>query len=461
MSEWSLAYDEWDPAREPLREALCTLGNGYLATRGAAAERGAGDGHYPGTYLAGGYDRLPSVIDGHVLENEDLVNWPNWLPLTFRAEDGEWLDADRWTLLEWRWQLDLQRGVLVRRLRVRDPEGRVTSLRGRRLVHMADPHLMALEWELTPENWSGGVVIRSALDGTVTNAGVPRYGALNGRHLQPLAAEAGADGVLELLVESTQSRVRMAQAARTRVLAGGRACPTRRTVVERAGYVGEEIHVRTGSGRPLHVEKVVAVFTSRDRAISEPRLAAAELARRAPEFPELLRTHALAWKRLWHRCDIALVGAPRAQLILRLHVFHLLQTVSPHSIDLDVGVPARGWHGEAYRGHVFWDELFVFPFLNLRVPEITRALLMYRYRRLDEARLRARAAGHAGALFPWQSGSTGREESQVVHLNPRSGRWVPDHTQLQYHVSSAVAYNVWQYYQATGDVEFLSFYGAT
>ncbi|HEU4629315.1 MAG TPA: glycosyl hydrolase family 65 protein, partial [Gemmatimonadaceae bacterium] len=47
------------------------------------------------------------------------------------------------------------------------------------------------------------------------------------------------------------------------------------------------------------------------------------------------------------------------------------------------------------------------------------------------------------------------------HLNPRSGRWVPDHTQLQYHVSSAVAYNVWQYYQATGDVEFLSFYGAT
>ena len=50
------------------------------------------------------------------------------------------------------------------------------------------------------------------------------------------------------------------------------------------------------------------------------------------------------------------------------------------------GVPARGLNGEAYRGHVFWDELYVYPFLNLRLPEITRELIMYRYRRLGEAR---------------------------------------------------------------------------
>ena len=38
-----------------LREALCTLGNGYFATRGAAEEADADEIHYPGTYLAGGY----------------------------------------------------------------------------------------------------------------------------------------------------------------------------------------------------------------------------------------------------------------------------------------------------------------------------------------------------------------------------------------------------------------------
>ena len=52
-----------------------------------------------------------------------------------------------------------------------------------------------------------------------------------------------------------------------------------------------------------------------------------------------------------------------------------------------------GLNGEAYRGHVFWDELYVFPFLNFRLPDVTRGLLMYRYRRLGEARGRRSAGG--------------------------------------------------------------------
>ncbi len=85
---------------------------------------------------------------------------------------------------------------------------------------------------------------------------------------------------------------------------------------------------------------------------------------------------------------------------------------------------------------------------------------MYRYQRLGAAREAARSLGYKGAMFPWQSGSDGREESQKVHLNPRSGRWIPDHSRLQRHVSAAIAYNVYQYFQVTRDTEFLAFYGA-
>ncbi len=147
-------------------------------------------------------------------------------------------------------------------------------------------------------------------------------------------------------------------------------------------------------------------------------------------------------------------------MILRLHIFHLLQTVSPNTADLDVGVPARGLHGEAYRGHIFWDEAFILPYLNAHFPEIARALLLYRHRRLPEARRLARAAGQRGAMFPWQSGSSGREESQVLHLNPRSGRWTTDNSHLQRHVSAAIALNVWRHWQATGDRDFLAWHGA-
>ena len=63
-------------------------------------------------------------------------------------------------------------------------------------------------------------------------------------------------------------------------------------------------------------------------------------------------------------------------------------------------------------------------------------------------------------MFPWQSGSDGEEETQALNLNPRSQRWVPDNSYLQRHVGSAIALNVWQYFQVTHDVEFLDSYGA-
>ena len=74
MKNWKLEYHRLRKEQEGLREALCTLGNGYCAIRGAAEESEADGIHYPGTYLAGGYNRLKSQIAGKTIENEDLVN---------------------------------------------------------------------------------------------------------------------------------------------------------------------------------------------------------------------------------------------------------------------------------------------------------------------------------------------------------------------------------------------------
>ena len=84
-STWVLGYDGFDPDREGLREALCTVGNGYLATRGAPPEARADEVHYPGTYVAGCYNRLVTEVAGRSVDNEDIVNVPNWLPLTYRS----------------------------------------------------------------------------------------------------------------------------------------------------------------------------------------------------------------------------------------------------------------------------------------------------------------------------------------------------------------------------------------
>jgi trehalose/maltose hydrolase-like predicted phosphorylase len=104
--------------------------------------------------------------------------------------------------------------------------------------------------------------------------------------------------------------------------------------------------------------------------------------------------------------------------------------------------------------------LFILPFYNLHFKDVARSILMYRYRRLDEARKYSHEYGYQGAMFPWQSGSSGREETQVIHLNPVSGEWGADHSSLQRHVSLAIAYNIWQYYHITDDIKFMEEYGA-
>ena len=463
--EWSLVFDGYDPAREGIRESLCTLGNGYFATRAAAIWATADSIHYPGTYLAGGYDRQRTEIAGRTAENEELVNLPNWLALDFRIGDQEWFDETNTTLVDYRQELALRRGLLLRTVRFEDASGRRPLLQEQRLVSMADMHLGALEVTITAENWSGRITVRSAIDGRIVNVGAKLYRAFNGKHLDPLVAEAvGNDGAY-LLVRTRQSDLRIAQVARTQAFLDGRLLETRRTIVKEAGYIGQEFAIDLVQGQTLSMEKMVFLYTSRDYAISECGMEAHKAMARAGRFEAAKSDHTLIWEDHWHRFDIVIKPADPGfkldvPMLLRLNMFHLLQTVSVHSIGLDVGIPARGWTGEAYQGHIFWDELFIFPVFNYRIPEISRALLTYRFRRLGEARAAAKSAGHKGAMFPWQSGSDGAEETEKLNLNPRSRRWVPDNSYLQRHVGSAIAYNVWQYFQVTEDIEFLQFSGA-
>ncbi|MFD1546057.1 pyridoxamine 5'-phosphate oxidase family protein [Nonomuraea guangzhouensis] len=441
MNPWVLSYGGFDPASEGLREALCTLGNGRFATRGATPD---GELRTPGTYAAGCYDRLDSTVTGRTVTNEDLVNLPDWLPLTFATPGSDWFRPERADLLDYRQELDMRHGILHRALRWRDESGRITVVRQRRLVSMADPRLAALETTFIAENWSGPLRVRATLDGSVTNSGVARYRDLRGDHLT--GHETGdQDGLtwLTALTRSSQITVALTSRTDTATLA--------REVIREGDRISTEHVLDLAQGEPATLTKTVALATSRDCAVHDARTAAIRAVRLAPRFHTLVVRHAAAWERLWQRARVDVDG-PELSQIVHLHVFHLLQTLSPHTADLDVGVPARGLHGDAYRGHVFWDELFVLPWLNLRFPETSLGLLRYRWRRLPEARAAAQDAGYDGAMFPWQSASDGREQTQTLHLNPASGRWLPDASHLQRHIGLAIAYNVWQYHLATGSM---------
>ncbi|MET7772765.1 beta-phosphoglucomutase family hydrolase [Nocardia sp. NPDC005366] len=453
---WNLTYDHWDPSREGTREALCTMGNGYWATRAAHPGTTADAIHYPGTYIAGIYNRCTTVIKGWPTETEHMVNAPDWTFLSVRLDDGTELRPGIPEMLSHRQNLDLRTGTLTRVDRYKDEAGRATTITTRQFHSMAEFHLAAIQLTIEAENWSGPVTVTSMTNADVANRNAIADRDIAYRHLLPGRHEFFDQWTV--LHESTTDQSRIDIAVATRTSPGGPCVRHRR--ISRTDSPGIEFTFTVQTGTARTIEKVAALTTSRDRGISTAALDAAERIADAPGFAALRAEHIRAWTRLWRRFGIVLGDGKRHRMALNLHVFHVLQTTTAAGPDADIGLPARGLHGEAYRGHIFWDELFVYPMLTLRSPGLTRAFLEYRYRRLPRAKTAARRLGLEGALFPWRSGSDGREETPTRLLNTRTGSWMPDNSHQQRHVGLAIAYIVWQYYQSTADLAFLMESGA-
>ncbi|MDR7328447.1 beta-phosphoglucomutase family hydrolase [Corynebacterium guangdongense] len=453
-----LAYDSPDPEKEGEREAALGTGNGYWGTR-AAVPGTVDDGvHYPGSYLAGVYNRVLSDLTdtaGAVAETEHLVNTPDWTWVRITDADGHALLPSADEILDERQELDLRTGVSRRTTVRRAPDGRITTVSTHHLHSLADAHTAALRVEVIPENWSGEVTVHSAINGDVRNRNVEDDHALETRHLSVPAIHHVDDTAVVLETRTLQSDVDVAVGTRTWVSGGGD--PARADGPRLAGDVWR---TPARAGEPLYVDKLAVAVTSRDPALSTPLLDATKRLERTGSVAEVAAASAAAWSKLWNVFNVQLEAGRTNHRALTFNTFHVLQNTALASRDLDAGTPARGLQGEGYRGHVFWDELFVYPTLSLRQPALTRALLMYRYRRLDEARHAALLEGGQGARFPWQSGSDGREETPSQLYNPMTGEWMPDNSHNQYHVGLDVAYAVWQYYKATGDQAFLTDHGA-
>lgn len=468
---WQLAYEGLDPGEEKLRETLCTVGNGYFGTRGAFENEQASFHFYPGTYLAGVFNKAVSQVHGREVVNNDFVNCPNWLRLEYRIGKGEFQSPLQQEILHHSRRLCMREAVLEWSLVCKDSLGRITRVHSWRLASMADPHVCALRYDITPLNYHDTITIRTGLDGNVTNDGVARYRALESRHLAGQAAGAlhtpqGETTGIQLQMRTISSGYLIVMCQKTLLREQGRLVPVEKHLVRQDWYVGEEMSWRAEEGRTCSLEKLVAVHTSldqaehRDRGGSDPLQAARTTLERLKSWSGVYAPHARAWEKLWRKVDVRVEGDRFAQKVLRLHCYHLLVTASPHNVRLDAGLPARGLHGEAYRGHIFWDELYIMPFFEEHLPEVARALLLYRVRRLDAARRHAAEHGYPGAMYPWQTADDGGEETQEVHYNPESDSWGPDLSRRQRHVSIAVFYNLWRHVNHTRDFRFLREYGA-
>lgn len=453
---WNIEYYGYNGGkRERSKESLLTVGNGYLGVRGALVETKASDDNYPGTYVASMYNKLVTEVAGRDVINEDFVNLPNAQFITIQVDGADEYNPNKHKVIELQRELNLKSSLLKTKLIGEDNQGNKFEIITKKVVNMDNPHEYAISYSVKPLNFSKKITIISEIDGQIINYGVERYRSLSSKHLNYLTQEI-EDSISTVVVETNQSKIKIAQSANLSLINGK--LLNKENHIE-LGKTTTKLEIEANENEEYVVEKIISLFTSLETE-GDVVAKAKELVSRGRTFENISTDANIGWNKLWDKVDIKVSGDMLSQKLMRIHSFHLLVSGSPNNNSLDASITARGLHGEAYRGHIFWDEIFILPFYDIHFPETAKQILMYRYKRLNAARIYAKENGYQGAMFPWQSGSDGSEQTQTVHLNPISGEWGDDYSCFQRHVSLAVAYNVWQYVNVTGDMKFMEEYGA-
>ncbi|HEY9669408.1 MAG TPA: beta-phosphoglucomutase [Coleofasciculaceae cyanobacterium] len=440
-TDWAVIETQFDPTQLHYKETAFTLGNGYLGTRGSFEEgyRGA----MGATLVHGVYDDVPVV-------HTELVNCPDWLPLVV-VINGDRFRLDQGEILSYRRQLDVRRGVLSRDIRWRSQSGYTVDIHFERFASLADEHVLALRCQVTPIDCEGTLEVQASINGYPDNQGVMHWEWMN---QGDILTDEGAHATW-LHLRTRNTGIELGMANRLTVSDGG----TSLRVTGCQGYPSLSATIPIQSGQTVTVEKIVTVFTSRDEY--DPAKAAQDKVRHQPNYATLLLAHEAAWEQIWQASDVVIEGDIKAQLAIRYNLFQVLIAAPRH--DTKVSIPAKTLSGFAYRGHVFWDtEIFILPFLTYTQPALAKNLLTYRYHTLDGARRKARDSGYKGAVFAWESADTG-DEVTPRWVPPAGGGeelvriWCGDR---ELHINTDVAYAVWQYWQATGDDEWIRDYGA-
>jgi trehalose/maltose hydrolase-like predicted phosphorylase len=351
-------------------------------------------------------------------------------------------------------------GVFTRLLTFRNQDGKETTVAARHCASMADKHLAAVEYSVTPLNYSGVIGVKAGLHGDHINDGVGRYAKLDQHHLERLDEGGKSDGTFYVSVQTNPSPVpgkalkpaKITAAARVIVeLDGERRHP--KFEIETANRrVDASFRQTVEQGQTLVVHKLVGLHTLKPCSgapdtLDDAHRTIADLA----SFSDVLEPSALKWAEIWEKAGIGVTGDRLGQQALNLATYHLFVMGSEHN---DGGIGPRGLTGETYRGHEFWDDILYYPGISLQYPRITRSLLEHRYHGLGAAREAAQKHHFQGAMFPWQAGIDGDEQTQTTRFNPVSGKWDPDNSCRQRHVSLAIAYNVLDYLETTADVQF-------
>ncbi|MCD6576820.1 MAG: glycoside hydrolase family 65 protein [Anaerolineaceae bacterium] len=440
FSDWTIERNEFLPEKIEHEQTIFTIGNGYLSTRGSLEEGYPGE--YATTFVHGVFDEAPT----HFIE---LVNIPDWSALSIIL-DGERFDLSKGKILSYNRKLDLQTGLLERRISWKSPAGKITDLVFKRFASLDNHHLLLVSVKIKPIDYSGKITVRAGLDGQITNE-IPNY--LVGYRHWDWVGQGTSDSSGWLHLRTKNSKIDLAMAFNLTV--GGKA-DIQKTSWNLDNHPTLLCSCHLACGESVSYEKRCVIYTSRD--VSQPAQEARKHLKNlaSVSWKKLFNENRSTWQHEWDLCDVVIDSDDDAQLTMRFNLFHLL-IAAPRKDDR-VSIGAKTLSGYGYFGHVFWEtEIYLLPFFTYTRPEIARNLLSYRWRCLSAARQKAQSNNFSGAQYSWESAVTGREVTPTWVIDGKNQKeliriWTGD---IQIHISADIAYAIWQYWKITGDNKFM------
>lgn len=455
LENWVVTESSFNPQLLGKAEAIFCLGNGYMGQRAATEERYMNE--VRNLFVAGTFNKF---ADNEVTE---LPNAADVLGLDLQI-NGVPFNLEKGTIQSYDRSLNLKEAELTRRIVWTSEENVSYELVFRRFISMDQKHTIAQRVEITPLDKQADIAVTSGINAQVSNSGVQHFKEGEKRFYDKK--------IMQLIQTTTESDIDFVfNSAHTFKLDNEPVEADGIILMERRKIFYAFNSISVSPNQTLVIEKISNVYTSRDRDIEE-NSSLDELKAYSKKtledacqlgYNQLFEAHKNAWQKdVWELSPI-MIESENAydQLAIRFAQYHLAVFTPAHDNRMNVG--AKGLSGEGYKGHTFWDtELFVLPYFTYSNPSVARSLLEYRYLTLPGAHKKAKENGYEGAMFPWESAWL--EDGEVTPVWGAADIVTGEATKIwsgfiEQHITSDIAFATWQYYQVTGDEDFMEKYG--
>lgn len=446
--EWNIIEEGFDPHLNKISESIFSIGNGRMGQRANFEEQYSGES-LQGNYIAGVYypdkTRVGWWKNGYPDYFAKVLNAANWIGINLDI-DGESLDLNTCKVSNFKRLLNMKEGYLERSFTAEMASGKKLEVRSKRFCSIADDEIAALHYQIIPLNFEGSLSITSFTDGDIRNQDSnydEKFWDL---------VEQGYEGQTSFLTLRTKkTSFDVCTAVHTLVLKNQAEQELKSGDSSGDKYMSHTVTLDLQVQDRIDIYKIAANLSSMNYEKEKLRKEAAQAIARASKkgFEQLLSDQAAAWASKWEESDILIEGDVAAQQAIRFNIFQLNQTYTGKDARLNIG--PKGFTGEKYGGSTYWDtEAYCIPFYLATAPaDVSRNLLVYRYKHLEKAIENAQKLGfnQGAALYP------------MVTMNGEECHNEWEITFEEIHRNGAIAFAIYNYIRYTGDTSYLAEYG--